>query len=218
VINTAPTSSLTWRDIEKSMQAGPLGAGYSFRSDNAWNGQIGATLAIETSWPAGGRWWLRNRVEWTSLARIGLPPIFIAGGGSMDLWREYRSARTLMGAMYPIGSPGRLPLAELSVMGGLARTVLKSGGVYDDSYGYGPVESFEASSKQRVYRPVMMASASIALVRQPKLAISLRAEGVMGPGFNADALISDAGEVIIPKHRITPIGLSIGIEVLFPNF
>jgi len=63
-----------------------------------------------------------------------------------------------------------------------------------------------------------MASGSITLVRQPKLAIALRAEGVMGPGFNANALITGAGEVIIPKHRITPIGLSIGIEFLFPNF
>jgi len=218
VINTAPTSSMTYRDIEKSLQAGPLGS-HPMQADNSWNGQIGSALAIETSWPAGGRWWVRNRTEWTSLARIGLPATFSVGGTvSTELWRKYSAIRSLVGAVYTIGSPGRLPLAEIGVMGGLSRTTLKSRGRYNESSGTGPPDPFDTRSEQKVYRPLLMASGSIALVRQPKLAIALRAEGVMGPGFNANALISNAGAVIIPKHRITPIGLSIGIEILFPNF
>ncbi len=219
MINTAPASSLTYHDIEESLQAGPLGSGVRMTSDNAWNGQIGAALAIETSWPAGGRWWLRNRTEWTSLARIGLPGTLTAGDPTQtELWRKYNAIRTLVGVVYPIGSPGRLPLAELAVMGGFSRTTLKSRGMYGGDPGSGPVDPFVASSKQKVYRPLLMASGSITLVRQPKLAISLRAEGVMGPGFKANALINTFGTVIIPRHRITPIGLSIGIEILFPNF
>ena len=219
-INTAPTSSMTFRDIEESLQAGPLGYNMSMRSENAWNGRSGATSAMETSWPSSeGRWWLRSRVEWTTLARIGLPATFSGGGSSsMELWREYRAVRTWMGVVYPIGATGRLPLAEIAVLAGFSRTTLKSYGIYEGGLGTGPTSQFEARSTQKVYRPLLMATASLALVRQPKLAISLRAEGVMGSGFNANALINDASEVIIPKHRITPIGLSIGIEVLFPNF
>ena len=63
-----------------------------------------------------------------------------------------------------------------------------------------------------------MASASLALLRRPKFAVGLRAEGVMGVGFTANALLTNSGYEYIPKKRITPIGLSIGIEVLFPNF
>ncbi len=219
-INTAPTSSMTYRDIEESLQAGPLGGNWSMRSKNTWNGHSGATMAVETSWPSSeGRWWLRSRVEWTTMARIGLPELYYGGGaGQSELWREYRAVRTLMGVVYPIGSTGRLPLAEVAVLGGISRTTLKSYGKYESGLGPGRVSTFEASSKQKMYRPLLMATGSLALVRQPKLAISLRAEGVMGPGFSANALINDAGEVIIPKHRITPIGLSIGIEILFPNF
>ena len=219
-INTAPTSSMTYRDIEESLQAGPLGDNWSMRSENTWNGHSGATMAVETSWPsAEGRWWLRSRVEWTTMARIGLPGMFYGGGaGPIDLWREYRSVRTWMGVVYPIGSTGRLPLAEVAILGGLARTTLTSYAMSGGLPLFSILDPFESRSKQKVYRPLLMATGSLALVRQPKLAISLRAEGVMGPGFSANALINDAGEVIIPKHRITPIGLSIGIEILFPNF
>lgn len=212
LISTAPTSSMTYRDIEESLQAGKGGA----HTDELWNGRAGSTLAVESSWPATGRWWLRSRLEWTTMARIGVPELFYGTlGGPSDRWREYRAVRTYMGVVYPIGATGRLPIAEVAVMGGLSRTTLKSYAMHGGSYYTDP---FEASSNQKVYRPLLMATGSLALVRQPKLAISLRAEGVMGPGFSANALINDAGEVIIPKHRITPIGLSIGIEILFPNF
>ncbi|MFC1629309.1 hypothetical protein ACFL3H_09405 [Gemmatimonadota bacterium] len=219
-INTAPTSSMTSRDIEESLQAGPLGVIGLMRSDNTWNGHRGATMAVETSWPsAEGRWWLRSRIEWTTLARIGLPEIVLAGDPApTELWREYSAVRSLIGVVYPLGSTGRLPLAEIAVMGGLSRTTLSSHASHEEPPEVDPLQPFQAHSKQKVYRPLLMASGSLALVRQPKLAIFLRAEGVMGAGFKANALINDAGEVIIPKHRITPIGLSIGIEVLFPNF
>ncbi len=218
VITTAPSQSLTIRDIEESLEASPSARGASAYSDQAWNGHNGSTLAMETSWRWDQRWWLRSRIEWTSLPRVSLKsPFGYDGPPTTHLERDYRSWRTLVGLALPMGGVGRLPIIEVAFLAGLSRTKLESR-VYSGSEP-SPIPPLDpVNTTQSVYRPIIMASASLALLRRPKLAVGLRAEGVMGMGFTANALTTVSGYEIIPKKRITPIGLSIGIEVLFPNF
>lgn len=222
LVNTVPSQSLTISDIEESLEASPFGEDNPFidniniHTDRSWNGHAGSTIALETSWQWDQHWWLRSRLEWTSLPRISLETLLAPGivsGETYRIWREYGSWRSMVGMALPFGAVGRLPVAEIAFLAGLSRTTLQS---HYSTRGGEP--SAPANSEQTVYRPVIMASASLALLRRPKLAVALRAEGIMGAGFNANALITDTGFEVIPKRRITPIGLSIGVEVLFPNF
>lgn len=216
IVNTAPVRSQTYNDIEESLQASPLSTGISMHAEQTWTGRTGSSIALETSWPGERRLWVRSRLEWTTLSRIGIPEReWSAGEGPIDLWREYSAIRSFLGFALPFGPVDRLPFAEVVILAGISRTAIRSGVVYEGTVMFDP---FEAGSKQKVYRPLLMASGSIALVRRPKLAISLRAEGIFGPGFNANALFNDLSEEIIPRHRITPIGFSAGIELLLPNF
>ena len=217
IITTAPSQSLTIRDIEKSLEASPSARGASAFTDPAWNGHNGSTMAMETSWQWDQRWWLRSRIEWTSLPGVRLKsPESYDGPSTAHLERDYRSWRNLVGLALPMGGVGRLPIMEVAFLAGLSKTTLESHFYEDPDSEFPPRDP--VNTKQIVYRPIIMASASIALLRRPKLAIGLRAEGVMGMGFTANALLTNDGYEIIPKKRITPIGLSIGIEVLFPNF
>ncbi len=221
LVNTVPSQSLTISDIEESLEASPFGEHNPFidsiniHTDRSWNGHAGSTVALETSWQWDQHWWLRSRLEWTSLPRISLETLlaYFVTGKTYHIWREYSSWRSMVGMALPFGAVGRLPVAEIAFLAGLSRTTLQS---HYSTRGGEP--SAPANSEQTVYRPVIMASASLALLRRPKLAVALRAEGIMGAGFNANALITDTGFEVIPKRRITPIGLSIGVEVLFPNF
>jgi len=219
MITTAPSQSLTIRDIEKSLEASPSARGASAYTDPAWNRHSGSTLAMETSWRWDQRWWLRSRIEWTSLPGVKLDSPFIYDGPPVTyLSRNYRSWRSLVGLALPLGGVGRLPIMEVAFLTGVSRTKLES--YFNPGAGLdaGPPEDLPIKTKQSVLRPIIMASASVALLRRPKMAIGLRAEGVMGMGFTANALLTNNGYEIIPKQRIMPIGLSIGIEVLFPNF
>lgn len=222
IVSTVPSQSLTIRDLKESLKGSPIFAeenpflgGMALLSDQSWNGHTGATIAIETSWQWDQRWWLRSRTEWTDFPRISLetrivPPEIT--GLTRIIWREYSSWRTMVGLVRTFGRVKRLPVVEIAFLAGVSRTTLRS------HYSVWSATNVpDADLKQEVYRPVIMASSSLALLRRPKLAIALRAEGLMGVGFNADALITDGWEVI-PKRRITPIGLSIGLEILFPNF
>ncbi|MCK4772855.1 MAG: hypothetical protein KAT18_08035, partial [Candidatus Latescibacteria bacterium] len=223
LVNTVPSQSLTISDIEESLEASPFREDNPFyvndsiniHTDRSWNGHAGSTIALETSWQWDQHWWLRSRLEWTSLPRISLETLlaYFVTGKTYHIWREYSSWRSMVGMALPFGAVGRLPVAEIAFLAGLSRTTLQS---HYSTRGGEP--SAPANSEQTVYRPVIMASASLALLRRPKLAVALRAEGIMGAGFNANALITDTGFEVIPKRRITPIGLSIGVEVLFPNF
>jgi len=220
LVSTAPAQSQTYRDIEASLKESPLNNGLPTNVGQSWNGRTGATLAWETSWQWDPHWWLRSRVEWTSLPRLSLDTELIDGSpspddGSRHIWREYGSWRTLVGLATPFGSVGRLPFAELAFLAGITRTTIRSGASYD---GPPPFVSFEENLKQSVYRPILMVSGSVAMLRRPKLAIALRVEGVIGPGFTTNALSDGYGTVVIPSRRITPVGFSLGIEILLPNF
>lgn len=220
IITAAPSQSLTIRNLEESLEASPSAEGASAFTDQAWNGHNGSTLAIETSWRWDQRWWLRSRIEWTSLPRVSLKsPFSFDGPSTTYLERDYRSWRTLVGLALPMGGVGRLPIMEVAFLAGLSKTTLEShfhSGNESERVALIPLDPINTT--QSVYRPIIMASVSLALLRKPKFAVGLRVEGVMGMGFTANALINNYGYEFIPKKRITPIGLSIGIEVLFPNF
>ncbi len=220
LVSTAPAQSQTYRDIEASLKESPLNNGLPTNVGQSWNGRTGATLALETSWQWDPHWWLRSRLEWMNLPRLSLNTELIDGSpspddGSRHIWREYRSWRTFVGLATPFGSVGRLPFAELAFLAGIAHTTIRSGASYD---GPPPLVSFEENSKQSVYRPILMVSGSVAMLRRPKLAVALRVEGVIGPGFTTNALSDGYGTEMIPSRRITPIGFSLGIEILLPNF
>lgn len=217
IITAAPSQSLTIRNLEESLEASQIAREASAFTDQAWNGHNGSTLAMETSWQWDQRWWLRSRIEWTSLPKVSLKsPGGYDGPPTSYLERDYKSWRTLAGLALPMGGVGRLPIMEVAFLAGLSKTTLESRFYEDSNSPLTPQDPINTT--QIVYRPIIMASASIALLRRPKMAIGLRAEGVMGMGFTANALLTNSGYEIIPKKRITPIGFSIGIEVLFPNF
>lgn len=218
VISTAPLTSVTVREITDSLRESPFPGSQSIVTEASWNGHPGATLALETAWPWDADWWLLSRLEWSSLPRMtagagtfgdGLP-----GSGSRIVWREYRAIRSVIGLVRPFGSVSRLPFFELAFLGGFSYTTLSSGGAYR---GTAPPEPFNIARKQTIYRPIVMVTGSLALIRRPTLGVALRIEGVIGPGFTANALTHN-GELLIPRRRITPIGLSLGLEVYFPRF
>lgn len=220
LINTAPAQSLTYEDIKTSLEDSnsPYGniTDVPVEADKSWNGRTGTALAVETSWQWDPHWWLRSRLEWTTLPRISLetelPPLEVTGHSEI-LWREYSAWRSMVGLALPFGSVGRLPFAEIAFLAGISRTTLRSHYSVRANPNATPVDV-----KQSVYRPILMVSGSVAMLRRPKLAVALRVEGVIGPGFTANALSDGFGTEVIPSRRITPIGFSLGIEILLPNF
>jgi hypothetical protein len=218
LITTAPLQSLTLREIESSIEESSFLPGIEVpNSERSWNGHQGSSIAVETSWPWDAAWWLRSRMEWTSLPRLQSTTATQAAGplaGPFHLWREHSSFRSLIGFARPFGSVSRLPLLEISFMGGVSYATLRSGGYFETA---APPTPLRVSSKQKVIRPIMMATASLALLRRPTFGVALRAEGMIGPGFSANALINN-GEILIPKRRITPIGFALGLEIYLPRF
>jgi hypothetical protein len=124
----------------------------------------------------------------------------------------------MIGLARPFGAIGRLPFAEIAVLGGITRPTQKYG--FDD-YRTVPTGQTTLRKKERALRPILMATGTVSIVRRPNLAIALRAEGVAGPGFKTEkfGLVDTywSGEPL-PRHRITPIAFSVGLEVLIPNF
>jgi hypothetical protein len=212
LVSSAPLESVTINDIRRSIEGAEVTTGpTAVATDEAWNLQQAATLAWENSWPADRTWWLRSRLEWTTLPDQATRTTTV-GTPHWDFSRGYSAIRTMAGFVLPIGPVRRLPLAEIAVLGGISRTTLRSSGTrYNDP----PLVT--ASSTQTVYRPVMLFTGSLALLRRPAFGVNLRAEAMAGPGFTANALIHE-GTVLLPKHRITPFGLNIGLELYFPRF
>ena len=219
VITTAPLHSVTRTDIRESIQASqvPNGIEQVLAQQEGWNGQPGSTVAWETSWQADANWWARSRIEWSTLPTVTAwqslpPPPLIPLVNLWEIRRSYGALRTLVGFVRPIGAVKRLPLLELGVLGGISWTRLNSEGIYHAASG-----EVRVQKRQKRIRPLLLLTGSLALLRRPTLGIALRAETALGPGFTADALM-DNGTVLIPKHRITPIGVSIGLELYFPRF
>jgi hypothetical protein len=225
LVSLYPLDSLTLREIEASLQTFSTKTGLEeFRTvttGQTWNNRAGATLALETGWPAGGRWWLRSRLEWTELPTVRLT---VEPGGdtfsseSTTLSRDYRDLRVLVGPVLPIGGIARLPFAELSFLGGVSRTTLGTEYRYQSGVP-GPLVDESTTTRQSVWRPVLMVGAGLSLLNRPTLSAALRLEGVMGLGFETDVLRNpDNQEVLLPRHRITPIGVHFGLEIRLPRF
>ncbi len=224
LVSLYPVNSLTLEEIQDSLEAGRpdvlMEEDRDLSVGETWNGRTGSTLALETGWPAPGRWWLRSRLEWTELPTVRLT----ASAGDffsnyrVTLSREYADLRLLVGMVLPIGGVARLPLAEFSVLAGVSRTTLRTG--YHFVSGVpSPLAEETASARQTVWRPLLTAGIGLSVLRRPTLAVSLRLEGVMGPGFHADALFDpETEDLLVPRRRITPIGLSFGLEFRFPYF
>jgi hypothetical protein len=224
LVSLYPLDSLTLREIEASLETFPVQGGLEEDRDmnigDSWNGRAGATLALETGWPSPGRWWLRSRLEWTELPRVRLTVTNQEAllNESSTLTREYRDLRLLVGPVLPIGGIARLPLAELSFLGGVSRTTLGTEYRYQSGVP-GPLVDESTTTRQSVWRPVLMVGAGLSLLNRPTLSAALRLEGVMGLGFETDPLRDpDTQEVLLPRHRITPIGLHVGLELRLPRF
>ncbi len=225
LVSLYPVDSLTLREIEASLQTFSTKTGLeeirTMTTGQTWNNRAGATLALETGWPGPGRWWLRSRLEWTELptVRLTVEP----GGGtffseSTTLSRDYRDLRVLVGPVLPIGGIARLPFAELSFLGGASRTTLGTEYRYQSGVP-GPLVDESSTVRQTVWRPVLMIGAGLSLLNRPTLSAALRLEGVMGLGFETDPLRDpDTLEILLPRHRITPIGLHVGLELRLPRF
>ena len=215
LITTSPTQSLTYDAIDESLlDHVPYPTPRSLTADDSWNGRTGAALALETSWPWDNNWWVRSRLEWFTLPRLSRTSVSTLDASQEERWREYGATRAYVGFVRTFGGVGRLPFAELAILAGVSHTTLRSGISYE---GTGPPDPFRVDRTQKVWRPLLMGSGSIALVRRPTLAVALRAEGYVGPGFTANALIHQSVEYF-SRRRITAIGLSVGLEVLFPRF
>jgi len=217
-VTTAPLQSLTMRQLEDSIEESDFFPNIQVTGDErTWNAHQGSSIALETSWPWDSAWWLRSRIAWSSLPRMqSTTTTQIAGplAGPFHLWREYDSYQSLVGFARPFGSVSRLPFLEISFLGGVSYTTLRSGGYFET---VAPPSPLRVSSKQKVMRPIMMVGASLALLRRPTIGVAVRAEGIIGPGFSANALIN-SGEILIPKRRITPIGIALGLEIYIPRF
>jgi hypothetical protein len=222
LVSLYPVNSLALEEIQDSLEAGRpdvlMEEDRDLSVGETWNGRTGSTLALETGWPAPGRWWLRSRLEWTELPTVQLsarPSEGVTGGYTSILSREYTDLRMLVGMVLPIGGVARLPLAEFSVLAGVSRTTLRT----KHKMRFWDPHVMISGMRQTVWRPVLTAGIGLSVLRRPTLAVSLRLEGVMGPGFHADALFDpETEDLLVPRRRITPIGLSFGLEFRFPYF
>ena len=208
LIQTAPGSGLVLGDMEAVLRS--TGADTPLKVEDTWNGRAGGTVAWETGWALDEAWWGRTRMEWTRMPRMSL----VAAADTWNRWVEYEGWRSWVGLSRPFGGVDRLPLVEVAFLAGLGRESFRTGAAESPPIGPGELHA----QRQTELRPMLLASASLALLRRPSFAVAFRAEGLMGPGFRTNALLDGSGNVIMDRRRVTPIGLSFGLEVLLPNF
>jgi len=219
IVSSVPLWSGVLADVEESLVAGtqfPYDPGM-LAIDRPWHGYNATSVALETVVPRRGKWWLRGRMEYFVLPRLTLTSatmrfIDTPEVGPFDLWREYQAQRFYTGISRPLAGPGRLPVAELSLLIGIERTTLRTGAVNESD------PALNLSSRERFWRPLLYAGGSLSIIRRPDVSISLRAEVVMGNGFETARLVSPDSGLFLPGHRIRPMALHVGFDFILPRF
>ncbi len=175
LITTSPAQSLTYDAIDESLlDHVPFPTPRSLTADDSWNGRTGTTLALETSWPWDNNWWMRSRLEWSSLPRLSRTSLSTLDGSREERWREYGASRAYVGFVRTIGGVGRLPFAELAILGGVSRTTLRSGVSYE---GTGPPTPFQINRSQKVWRPLLRRSPVSSCASRSPARTAMRSRG-----------------------------------------
>ncbi len=214
-VSSIPLWSGVLNDVAGSMSASQWVAAEGIELERPWFSWNAMSLALETTMPGRGRWWARGRLEYFILPRLSrssfcfYPPDTVTVPA--DIWRDYQATRIFTGVSRPLAGPGRLPTAEVSFLLGVERTSLKSGA---DFCGYSSVTGI----RQTIWRPLLYAGGSLAILRRPDLTIALRIEAVVGNGFVTDSFKSPEAGEILPARRIRPTALHIGLDFFLPVF
>ncbi len=219
LVTSVPLWSGLLEDVEASLAAGwwYTAEMNTLRLNRPWHGYPGTSLALETVLPGRGKWWLRGRMEHFVLPRLTLShfswnDVIGPTAGPFDLWREYQAQRIYTGVSRPLAGPGRLPVAEVALLIGVERTTLRSGVTCANA------PALDRSEQERFWRPVLYAGGSLSLIRRPDVSISLRAEAIVGNGFETARFTTPSAGEVLPGFRIRPTAIHVGFDIILPRF